>query len=545
MKPGQLSRVAFVLQALVLMAACSVANPAGKRADTTPTKPAATQALESTVSLSGVVSAPTKLLGTSTGYQVEPPVPNVTVSLYNAAGKALTDADGHALTTKTDASGRYTFTASLPPQAFVVKAALQSGDLAAIVAADGPRQVDINLASTLVADWVLADCVQAQVSAAGTVLNKLPASTLADALALAKTALKSGSTGEPTDLADATVLGTVQGLASENKAFNDELSQIHALLVPAGVDLGTGSATTPPRFEKPRGIAFDKAGNLYVADTGANRIRKVDRSGNVTTLAGSSTGGDVDASGTAAEFDFPRDVAVDANGNVFVADTGNRAIRKITPEGVVSTYARGVGITDPSGLAFDAHGNLFLADGGSNQVLEFTTSNTPVTIAGSGGIGDSNATGLDATFNALLGMAIDASGTLFVTEAAGNRVREISRSRVVSTLAGSGITGEIDATGTAAAFDLPAALDVDSHDDVFVADTANNLIREISPKGRVTTIAGGPKSPFHFNDPQGIAIAPDGNIWVADTGDNALVDIGPAPIASETASATATTSGTE
>ena len=197
------------------------------------------------------------------------------------------------------------------------------------------------------------------------------------------------------------------------------------------------------QFDFPTGVAVDSSGILYVADTRNHRIRKITSEGVVTTLAGSGTYGHHDATGTVAQFRYPYGVAVDSSGNVYVADTENNRIRKITPAGVVTTPA------------------------GSTE-------------------GYLNATGTKAQFNEPTGVAVDSSGNVYVADTHSHRIRKITSEGVVTTLAGgvdtSGNGGYLDATGTNARFNAPFDVAVDSSGNLYVADRDNYRIRKIEYK---------------------------------------------------------------
>ncbi len=294
---------------------------------------------------------------------------------------------------------------------------------------------------------------------------------------------------------------------------------------------GTGAAA---RFYQPTGLAFDAGGNMYVADNQNHRIRKVTPAGVVSTFAGSGTFGFADGAGTAAQFNSPFDVAVDAAGNVYVADTYNYRIRKITPAGVVTTlagnatygYADGDGaaakFNEPRGVVVDPSGNVYVTDENNNRIRKITPTGTVTTFAGST-LGSTDGDVSVALFSSPVGIDIDGNGNLYIVDTGNNRIRKITPAGVVSTLAGS-TKGITDADGSAARFNKPAGVVVDANGNVYVADDDNERIRKITPSGSVSTIAGGYVPGFNdgvgedaqFSSPTGIAIDGSGHIFVAD-----------------------------
>ena len=239
------------------------------------------------------------------------------------------------------------------------------------------------------------------------------------------------------------------------------------------------------------GIAADASGNLYVANTNYHRISKVTPTGTVTTFAGIGTAGNADGTGITARFTFPYGIVIDKSDNLYVADTGNGLIRKVTSTGVVSTFA------------------------GSTA-------------------GYADGTGTAAKFNAPKGIAIDASNNLYVTD--NNRIRKITSTGVVTTLAGDGTQSYADGKGSAAKFNDPEGVAVDASGNIYVADYGNHCIRKVTSAGAVTTLAGmintygavggsdgcipgnadGAGNVAMFLSPQGIAIDASGNLYVTD-----------------------------
>jgi sugar lactone lactonase YvrE len=303
------------------------------------------------------------------------------------------------------------------------------------------------------------------------------------------------------------------------------------------------------RFSNPGGLATDSAGNVYVADTDNDTIRKITPAGVVSTFAGTAgISGSADGRGAVARFSGPQAVATDSAGNVYVADTGNHAIRKVTPAGLVSTLA---GTTyDPTGVAVDGSGNVYVADTlysdnvPSATILKITPAGMVSTFAGTPYmVGSSDGTGPAASFLGPRGLATDSAGNVYVADAdnyrpfhvSNNTIRKITPAGAVTTLAGmAGTTGSTDGVGAAASFNEPAGIGVDNAGNVYVADTGNNLIRKITPTGVVTTIVGRPGEfgfepgplPGLLSAPQSVALF-DTTLYT--TTNNAIVQVSNVP----------------
>lgn len=296
------------------------------------------------------------------------------------------------------------------------------------------------------------------------------------------------------------------------------------------------------QFRAPHGVAFDSSGNVFVADFSSDKIRRVTPAGVVSTFAGSGVPGGVDGVGTAASFNRPRQIAVDSSGTVYVAESEGHKIRKITPDGVVSTLA-GSGVQGsadgagsaasfrfPFGIAVDSIGNVYVGDLNNNKVRKISPDGVVSTLAGSGASGGANGTGAAASFNRPAGVAVDVDGNVYVAEISGRKVRRITPAGVVSTLAGSGVQGSADGTGTAASFNSPEGIAVAGNGNVLVADTGNHKIRSITPSGVVSTLAGsgvqgdaeGDVAAASFSAPKGIAVDASGTVAVGDTGNNKI-----------------------
>ncbi len=319
----------------------------------------------------------------------------------------------------------------------------------------------------------------------------------------------------------------------------------------AGVSGSRGSAdgvALAARFYRPGGVAVDAGGNVFVADSYNNAIRKITSSGVVSTFAGTAgvSSGSTDGTGSAARFSRPNGVAVDVNGNVFVADYNNHTIRKITSAGVVSTFAGAAGVrgstdgagdvarfSSPANVAVDAGGNVLVADYGNHTIRKITSSGVVSTLAGTAGnAGDVDDAGAAARFSRPYGIAVDTGGNVFVGDYNNHKIRKITPAGVVSTLAGSAAGyGSTDGTGAAAKFSYPTGVSVDGAGNVFVADYYNNIIRKITPAGVVSTPAGsagnvggvdGTGTAASFAYPNALAVGANGTIFVTDS-DNATI----------------------
>lgn len=312
----------------------------------------------------------------------------------------------------------------------------------------------------------------------------------------------------------------------------------------AGVS-GSVDATGPAAsFAVPRGIALGPGGVVYVADTFNSTVRTVDTFGRVRTFAGTATAtGTTDANGTSARFNYPRGIAVKADGTVFVADTDSHTVRLITPTGDVSTLAGSPGVSGsadgtgtaarfnmPSGIAVDAAGNVFVADTNNHTIRKVTPGGVVSTVAGLAGENGSADGTSSARFDTPRSVAVDAAGNLYVADFVNNTIRKITPAGVVSTLAGQhGAVGTADGVGAAARFRQPSGIAVDAAGFLYVADTYNYTVRRVSPAGAVVTIAGlgrnlgsaeGIGVGARFDAPMAIAVDAAGvTAYVADSDD--------------------------
>lgn len=293
---------------------------------------------------------------------------------------------------------------------------------------------------------------------------------------------------------------------------------------------GDGGAVTNAAFYQPNSISFDALGNLYIADTDNCRIRKLDTNGVVWTVAGNGAAGYSGDNGKAtnASLQYPVGVVADAVGNLFIADTGNHRIRKVDTNGIITTIA-GIGIPGftgdggaaegarmayPTGVALDAKGNLYIADQFNNRIRKVDTNGIITTVAGDGpsGRGRYSGDGGAATNAGLFspkGVAVDAVGDLFIADFDNNRIRKVDTNGIITTVAGSGdsaYTGD-DGAATNAGLLYPLHMTVGALGNLFISDSSHNVIREV-----------------HFT---GLPYMPLPHAGLADAGNYAVVITGP------------------
>jgi sugar lactone lactonase YvrE len=273
-----------------------------------------------------------------------------------------------------------------------------------------------------------------------------------------------------------------------------------------GSSNGTGSTA---RFNGAEGIASDQQGNFYLAESSGAMIRKITAQGVVTTVAGSAgQTGSIDGAGTAARFSNPTRVAVDSGGNVYVTDTGNSTIRKISSTGVVTTIAGQPGVCgsrdgngtqalfcNPKGITIDNSGNLLVADTKNNTIRKISPSGQVITMAGNAGVCDSADGGVAvAHFCQPSDITIDRWNNVYVADTANSTIRMIDPKGMVTTLAGSaGTCGASDGAQGASRLCSPAGVTVDSNDNLYVTDTGNSTIRRIDVNNVTTTVGGVPQ----------------------------------------------------
>lgn len=330
------------------------------------------------------------------------------------------------------------------------------------------------------------------------------------------------------------------GLAACKKDSPEEYTLVYSTvstLAGTGVSGNTNGAGTMAQFYGPEGMAIDAQGNVYVADAGNDAIRKISPAGLVTAVAGNGSGF-VNGAATIAKFNGPSDVAFDGAGNLYIADFGNNCIRKITPVGQVSTFA-GAGVAGfadgpttaaqfngPNGVAVDGQGVVYVADCYNNRIRKIMPNGNVSTLAGSGQRGFADGPAGSAQFVGVEGLALDSQGTLYVADFSGERIRRVTQAGVVSTMAGTGVRGSTDGAANTAQFYGPTGIAFDAQGNLFVADDGNNCVRKITPAGEVSTVAGtrvagfadGPAATAQFESPLSLVAGPRGVLYLGEYG---------------------------
>jgi sugar lactone lactonase YvrE len=327
---------------------------------------------------------------------------------------------------------------------------------------------------------------------------------------------------------------------------------------------GDGGAATAAELNYPGGVAVDGNGNIYIADGSNNCIRMVNSKGIISTVAGNGGLGYSGDGGpaTAAQLNGPAGVAVDSSGNLYIADENNDVIRKVGTNGIITTFAgNGTGgfggdngaavsarLSLPSGVATDKNGNVYIADMANQRVRKVDIYGTITTVAGNGtgtgtGGGAYGGDGGAATAAELsnpVAIAVDASGTLYIADMSNNRVRMVSASGTISTLAGNGNGGfgGDSSAATSAALHFPTGVAADGNDNVYISDSYNQRVRKVSgglihtyagngnPAGGLFTGSyggdGGPAAQSQLFNPRGLATDAAGNVYIADQQNNRI-----------------------
>ncbi|MFB9845030.1 IPT/TIG domain-containing protein [Mucilaginibacter ginsenosidivorans] len=257
---------------------------------------------------------------------------------------------------------------------------------------------------------------------------------------------------------------------------------------------GKGAAAS---FYAPTHIALDDAGNLYVTDMQNRQVRKIDPDGNVTTFVGKLRAGTEDGTGAGASFYLPWGITRDALGNFYVSDIGNYNIRKITPSGTVTTLTPGIAapyadfLMMPEGIAADATGNMYVVDYSTNLARKISVNGkTNVILAGNRLSGSQDGTGASASFNRPCGIAFSPNGLLYIADSYNNTIRQMNVVGTVLTWVGTGKAGSADGSSSTATFNHPADVAFDKARNMYIVDQGNNLIRKMTYDGVVSTLAG-------------------------------------------------------
>jgi uncharacterized protein (TIGR03437 family) len=318
---------------------------------------------------------------------------------------------------------------------------------------------------------------------------------------------------------------------------------------------GDGGPATAAQLVLPLDLSVDLAGNLYIADE--HRVREVNTKGIIATIAGADymyAIGDGGAA-TSAELYLPSAVALDGAGNLYIADTGTNRVRQVSSAGTITTVAgtgvaspggeatpaTGTSLMTPAGVAIDQFGNLLIAETGANRIRQVAADGRIRTIVGTGvaGLGSEFMPPTQTQLSAPRGICLDRSGNLYVVDTGNHRVLLVPPEGVVTTAAGNGAPGAAGDGGPAplAQLNQPTACAVDSAGDLYIADTYNHRIRKVDTTGAITTVAGvgvagnggdeGPATSAELNAPRGVAADDDGDIYISDSGNNCVRQVTP------------------
>jgi sugar lactone lactonase YvrE len=305
---------------------------------------------------------------------------------------------------------------------------------------------------------------------------------------------------------------------------------------------GDGGPATSAQLNYPTGLAVDGSGNLFISDPGNHRVRKVNTEGLISTVAGNGQFGYSGDGGSATSAQLsPGGIAVDGSGNLFIVDSGNNRIRKITPDGVIRTVAGngqlgfggdGDPATSarlwPTSVAVDESGNLFIAESLNNRVRKVTPDGVIRTVAGNGtdSFGGDGGPATAAQLSSPEGLAVDVAGNLFIVDTGNFRVRKVTPDGVIRTVAGNGTDGFSEEGVQATSSPLmPSRIAADRSGNIFIADTWVFIVRKVTPDGVIRTVAGGMRA--FSDDETGVAVDESGNLFIANYGDRRVYKVTP------------------
>jgi len=346
--------------------------------------------------------------------------------------------------------------------------------------------------------------------------------------------------------------------------------------------VGSPGSSTATTLNTPSGITIDTSGNIYMSDTQNHCIRRLDPSGNLTIIAGTGVAGYVNGASSVAQFNGPTAIAVDVEGNIYIADTNNNAIRVLPrivkrdasgnpastysivgtlvgsgPEIMSSGIGSGILLNRPRGVAVDASGSIYISDTGNNRICKVVSGGSLVTIAGSASFngpltysyGFIHGQGTEASFNEPTALCVDLKGNIFVTDTNNNAIRRITPSGNVTTIAGSGQRSYKEGRRLQASFNKPIGICVDAYNVLYVTDTGNNMVRRITNEGNVIPVVGSPlqktgkvdgygsidamrslvpvEKRATFNSPLAICVTPSRVLYLADSMNNRIRKITP------------------